>query len=258
MGWSCRVFWGEIDARLTQIGSKPAIPLGGSGSWQPSTPGGHPNLASGFGKIGALGLLDSDELNDACPRHPERFLKNRLCSYLGITLIAFSILSWQDRVLAEVFLSKEEAFELAFGQGAEVEVKSLFLTDDQARRIEQTGQTKLDGNLYSLYAGRKDGKLLGYAALESHTVRSQAETVLIVLSPSGEVRRVVIAAFHEPPEYLPVERWLLRLTGKKPEELRLGQGVDGIAGATMSCRAVTDGVRKVATIFRVAMTTGEN
>ncbi len=159
---------------------------------------------------------------------------------------------------ATVFYSKDEAFELAFGQDAKVESLSVFLTDEQAAKIERIAQVKLESKLYTLHVGKRGDQVVGYAAIESHTVRTQPETVLILLSPNGELSRVEMLAFHEPPEYQPPARWFERLYHRPVEDLRLNQGVDGIAGATLSSRASLDGIRKVMAIYRVALKEGEN
>jgi hypothetical protein len=166
------------------------------------------------------------------------------------------ILALSPAASGTVYYSKEEAFELAFGEGSEVEQIPVFLTDEQAAAIEKTAKTKLDSRLFTFYAGKRQGQALGYAALESHTVRTQPETMMIVLSPSGELVRAEILAFHEPPEYQPPARWFERLYRRPESELYLNQGIDGISGATLSSRAALDSIRKVMAIFRVAFREG--
>ena len=161
-------------------------------------------------------------------------------------------------VVAEVFYSKEEAFELAFGKDAQIESVPVFLTDEQSAAIEKLGKAKLDSQLYTFFEGRRNGELLGYAAIESHTVRTQPETLLIVLSPTGQLIKSEILAFHEPPEYKPSRAWFATLIGKPVESLRLNQGVDGISGATLSVRASLDGIRKALAVYQVAMANGAN
>lgn len=157
---------------------------------------------------------------------------------------------------AEVFYSKEEAFELAFGKEAQIEDLPVFLTDEQTAAIEKMALVKLDGQLFTFYEGRKKGQLLGYAAIESHTVRTQPETLLIVLSPRGELVKAEILAFHEPPEYKPPAAWFARLYRRPVAELRLNQGVDAISGATLSSRASLDGIRKALAVYQVAVAPG--
>ncbi len=174
----------------------------------------------------------------------------------GIVFLALLALAGVTQ--ATVFYSKDEAFELAFGKDAAVEPVSLFLTDEQAEKIEKIAQVKLDSKLYSLHVGKRGGQVLGYAAIESHNVRTQPETVMIVLSPVGELVRVEMLAFHEPPEYQPPARWFERLYKRPLQDLRLGQGVDGISGATLSSRASLDGIRKVMAVYQVAVKEGKN
>lgn len=155
--------------------------------------------------------------------------------------------------MAEVYYSKDEALELAFGTDAAIEPQSVFLNDEQAAEIERVAKAKLDSKLFTFHVGKKNGQVLGYAAIESHTVRTQPEALLVVLNPAGELTRAEILAFHEPPEYQPPARWFERLYGRSVDGLVLGQGIDGIAGATMSSRAALDSIRKVMTIYRLAL-----
>jgi hypothetical protein len=174
----------------------------------------------------------------------------------GIFFLFFLILA--HAAWATVYYSKDEAFELAFGEGAEIEAKPLFLSDEQAAEIEKIAQVKLESKLFTFHAGKRGGQLLGYAFIESHNVRTQPETALIVLSPTGALTRLEMLAFHEPPEYQPPARWFEKLYRRPLEELRLNQGVDGIAGATLSSGASLDGVRKVMAIYRVALKEEKN
>jgi hypothetical protein len=170
-----------------------------------------------------------------------------------ILFATLSLLVFWQTVPATVYYSKEEAFELAFGQGAAVESLPVFLTDEQAAAVEKAAQAKLDSKLFTFHVGKRGNQVLGYAAIESHTVRTQPETVLIVLSPQGELSRVEMLAFHEPPEYQPPAKWFEKLYRRPLEDLRLNQGVDAITGATLSSRAAVDGVRKVLAIYRLAL-----
>lgn len=154
---------------------------------------------------------------------------------------------------AKVFYSKDEAMKLAFGDEATVEVMSLFPTDEQVKQIEHLAKVKLDSNLISLYVGKKQGNVIGYAAIESHTVRTQPETLLLVLDLEGDLRNIYTLAFHEPPEYQPPERWYAQLVHRSLDQLSFDQDVQGVAGATLSTRAALNSARKVQAIFQVML-----
>ena len=152
---------------------------------------------------------------------------------------------------ATIFYSKNEAMELAFGKGTQVDQLSLFPDEIEAAQIQQDAKVKLDSGLFTFYVGKDQGKILGYAAIETSTVRTKPETLMIVLTPEGELQKVFTLAFHEPPEYQPPERWFEQLYKRPLAEMDFNKGVDGISGATLSTRSALNSIRKVMAIFQV-------
>lgn len=167
---------------------------------------------------------------------------------IALVLAAFSAAS-----LAKIYYSKQEAMELAFGRDAQVELMPLFLTEGQRQEIERMARVKLESSLYTFYVGKQRGGIVGYAAIETHTVRTKPEILLIVLNSDGTLKRIETLAFHEPPEYQPPSRWFAQLFGVSMGQLTLNGEVEGIAGATLSARAALDSVRKVLAIYQVAV-----
>lgn len=152
--------------------------------------------------------------------------------------------------VAKIFYSKDEAMVLAFGEGAQVETLSLFPDGQQLSTIQQEAKVKLDSGLFTFYIGKENGKILGYAAIETSAVRTKPETLMIVLTPEGELRNVYTLAFHEPPEYQPPERWFEQLYKRPLADMDFNKGIQGISGATLSTRAAVNSVRKVMAIYR--------
>jgi len=152
---------------------------------------------------------------------------------------------------ATIFYSKNEALELAFGKDKQVELLSLFPDESQTAKIQELAKVKLESGLFTFYVGKERDKILGYAAIETITVRTKPETLMIVLTPEGELRNVYTLAFHEPPEYMPPERWFERLYKRPLTDMDFSKGVDGISGATLSTRAGLSSVRKVMAMYQV-------
>lgn len=150
---------------------------------------------------------------------------------------------------AKIFYSKNEAMVLAFGEGAQVETLSLFPDDRQTAKIQQDAKVKLESGLFTFYVGKEKDKILGYAAIETITVRTKPETLMIVLTPEGGLRNVYTLAFHEPPEYQPPERWFGQLNGKPLADMDFNKGIQGVSGATLSTRAAVNSVRKVLAVY---------
>jgi len=166
------------------------------------------------------------------------------------TLLFLLLFSLSSLSYAQIFYSKSEALELAFGK-VQLENLSLFPEEADMVKIQQLAKTKLESGLFTFYVGKDGGKILGYAAIESENVRTKPETVMIVLTPEGELRNVYLLAFHEPPEYMPPERWFESLLKHPLTDLDFSKGVDGISGATLSTHSALNSVRKVMAVYQV-------
>ena len=153
----------------------------------------------------------------------------------------------------KIFYSKNEAMQLAFGKDAEVEMLSLFLTDEQINEIQHLAHGKMESALFTFYVGRRNGQILGYAAIESHTVRTKPETLLILLSRGGELEKIEVLAFHEPPEYQPTASWFTQFYRRTLDQMDFNSGVQGISGATLSAQSALTSVRKVKAIFQLVV-----
>jgi hypothetical protein len=177
---------------------------------------------------------------------------------VGVPL-ALLAATWPAR--AAVFLAKDEALELAFPGAERVEERTFILSDAQKDDVERRARAKLETQLWTIYVGWKGTEVQGYAIIDTHNVRTLPETFMAVIEPNGSLRRVDVLAFHEPPEYLPTERWIGQFPGRKlDDDLKLGAGIQGITGATLSTQAMTSGVRRalalVAVLFQPAAEEG--
>ena len=153
---------------------------------------------------------------------------------------------------AKVFLAKDEAMALAFPGAERIEDRVFIITDAQKAEIEKRARAPLSSQLWTIHVGWKGDVPIGYAIIDSHIVRTLPETFMVVIEPTGALRRVEVLAFHEPPEYLPTERWIDQLEGRRLDDaLKLGAGIQGITGATLSAQAMTAGVRRALALFSV-------
>jgi len=153
----------------------------------------------------------------------------------------------------KIYYSKNEAMQLVFGKNAEVEMLSLFLTTKEKVQIEKLARLKLESSLFTFYVGKRNGQLLGYAAIENYTVRTKPEVLLILLSTKGLVTEIHTLAFHEPPEYQPPLRWYQQFFNHRLDKIGLNTEIQGITGATLSTRSAIRMIRKVMAVFKIAI-----
>ncbi len=169
--------------------------------------------------------------------------------YIGLTL--WIVLTNQSA--AQVVLSRQEALDLYFA-GMKVDRKTSFLSDEQVRDIQALARATVLSKVLTYYAGRKDGRVVGYAFFETQTVRTMPETYMVVVNPDGTVRAVELLAFFEPDDYRPPERWLEQFDNVSAKnDLWLKRGIHNIVGATLTAQSITEGVRRVLAEFEIVV-----
>lgn len=185
-------------------------------------------------------------------------MRSRRATRLAVLASGLLALAWATPAPAKVFYSQEEALELAFPGADRVERDSHVLDDAQVAAIESRARSKLPSRIVTLYSGYRGDELLGHAVIDVHTVRTHPEAFLVVIDPSGTVRSLRVLAFYEPEEYLPPERWLRQFDRRElGERLEIQGDIHGIAGSTLSARAVTGGVRRALALYEVLVREAE-
>jgi len=152
---------------------------------------------------------------------------------------------------ARVFVTVDEALELAF-PGCAFAHETVFLTESQLEEANRLAGVALRSALVHPYVATcPDGKG-GAAYFDTHTVRTQEETVMVAVALDGVVRRIELLTFSEPPEYIPRAIWYDQFLGRTlAPELQLKREIRSVSGATLTARATTEAVRRVLAIHRV-------
>jgi hypothetical protein len=149
---------------------------------------------------------------------------------------------------ARVLLTQEQALATAFPATVKVTRQKFFLTPEQVAAARRESGVDFDDRLVVRYAG-SDGRV---AYFDTHRVRTEPETVMVVVNADGSVDRVEILAFNEPTDYFPKRRWLDQLLHRKlDDELALNRGVRPISGASLTGRALVNATRKVLALHHV-------
>jgi hypothetical protein len=155
---------------------------------------------------------------------------------------------------AQGHLSKEEALRLCFPEPATIEPRTQFLTDEQVREIEQRARAMVPSKLLTYYIGVDSAGIQGYAFIETVTVRTMPQTLLVSIGPDGQTRFVELLAFHEPADYRAPRQWLDQLQNRQlDEDLWLKRGIQNIAGATITAHTTIAVIRRVLATYAVTV-----
>ncbi|HEX7190071.1 MAG TPA: FMN-binding protein [Thermoanaerobaculia bacterium] len=150
-----------------------------------------------------------------------------------------SVSLWCTALEARVLMTQQPALASAFPAGVKVTRQTFFLTPEQAKAAGSETQ------LVIRYAGSNGS----FAYFDTHRVRTEPETVMVVVNAEGKIERVDILSFDEPTDYFPKRRWLDQLLGRKlDDDLSLNRAIRPISGASLTGRAIVNASRKVLAI----------
>jgi len=170
--------------------------------------------------------------------------------FLGIWGLGFGIcLSAQ--------VTREEALTQVY-PGAEIRAEQVFLTPAQIEQVAKRAGTDPGSALVARYIATRGGRAAGRAYIDTHTVRTKRESLLVSLDAVGQVMRVDVTAFLEPSEYRAPGAWLGQFRGRVlDEDLAVNRAIRPIAGATLTARAASNAVRRVLAIDELLQPAGE-
>lgn len=172
-----------------------------------------------------------------------------VCLGLGLWVAGFGM-----SVQAQI--SREEALAAVY-PGASIRAEQVFLTPAQQKAAITTGDSDVTTALVARYIATKDGTVIGRAYVDTHTVRTKKESLLISLDGNGQLLRIDVIAFFEPGEYRASDAWLRQYQGRSlSDDLAVNRAIRPIAGATLTARATNEAVRRVLAIDAVLQSGG--
>lgn len=172
---------------------------------------------------------------------------------LGLAALAAALVLHGRSARAEVVMTEKAALERAF-PGLVPERRTLYLTKDQVAAVEKAARSKLPSAVITVFEARRGEEPAGRAYLDTHIVRTMPETVMTVVEPDGRLRSALVLQFSEPPDYLPRERWLGTLQGKRlDDDLWPARGVRRVIGSTLTVQALIEAVRRCLAVDAIVL-----
>jgi Na+-translocating ferredoxin:NAD+ oxidoreductase RnfG subunit len=155
---------------------------------------------------------------------------------------------------ATQYIAVEQAQKLMFGPGAQFVRRDLKLEKDTARDIEKASGVKVRLPDVPLWEVTENGKPAGYFIVDEVVGKHEFITYAVALEADGKVRQIEILDYRETYGYqIRNPQWRAQFVGKTlADPVKLETDIQNISGATLSCRHVTEGVKRIlATYERV-------
>jgi Na+-translocating ferredoxin:NAD+ oxidoreductase RnfG subunit len=153
------------------------------------------------------------------------------------------------------YMSLEQAQSLIFAQAQEFVPAPLTLTADQIERIEKRSGVRVRTPQQKVWQARAAGKLMGWLLLDQVIGKHELITYAVGINPDGTMRQFQIIEYKEAYGYQVRElKWRDQFVGKTAvDPLEVGTDIVNISGATMSCRHVSEGIRRALVLYEVAL-----
>lgn len=151
---------------------------------------------------------------------------------------------------ATVYLTLEQA-QQALLPGATLTPHPIKLTPEQTKAIEQKSGVNVRNQEQKVWRAG-DGS---FFILDEVIGKHEYITYAVALNADGSVRGIEIMEYRESYGYEVREAdWRKQFVGKNSaSSLTLGKDIENVGGATLSCRHITDGVKRLLAFYDVAL-----
>lgn len=140
--------------------------------------------------------------------------------------------------------------QAALFPGAHLAPQTLKFTAEQRDRIKAGAGVRQRTDEQAVWRAERDGKLQGWFIVDEVVGKHEFITYATAISPDGHVLGLEILSYRETHGGQVREPgWRARFVGKTAADpFKLDQDIPNISGATLSCRNLTDGVKRLLVI----------
>ncbi len=170
------------------------------------------------------------------------------------SIVPIAIVGTVSPAHATTYLTVEQAQKLMFPTVARFLDRSLYLTQTQRTAIAKASGVPSPKSL-RVWDVRVGPTRTGWLFVDRVLGKHELITYAVALDADGAVHGIEILDYRETyGDEIRDARWRQQFVGKRfGAELRLDKDIKNISGATLSCRHVTDGIKRILTVFNVLL-----
>ena len=153
------------------------------------------------------------------------------------------------------YLSVEQAQQVLFAEGQTLTPVPIHLSSAQLSAIRDLAGVRQRNADPKVWKAEKDGQTVGWFLIDEVIGKHEFITYATAVSTDGKVLGVEIMSYRET-HGGEIRRadWRALFKGKTlADQFRLNRDIPNISGATLSCRNVTDGVKRLLALQKVAL-----
>ena len=153
------------------------------------------------------------------------------------------------------YMTTEAAQKVLFPDASAFVPHPVRLTDAQKGVVEKAAKVRMHFPEQPVWQVMADGKPAGWFVLDEVYGKHEFITYAVALDASGAVRGVEILDYRETHGgEIRNAKWRAQFNGvRHGAALKLDEDIQNISGATLSCKHIAEGVRRVLAIHAVAL-----
>ena len=164
---------------------------------------------------------------------------------------------WNTRVFAAVYMDLEQAKKAVLPQAVRCEPVPLALDAGALAALAQASGTRVPAGYQPLaFAGHDAaGALVGHVLADRVVGKFELIDYAAGFLPDGSVTQVEVMAYRESHgAEIRNLAWRKQFAGRKgPAQLRFGDDIRNISGATLSCQHVTEGMQRLGALVQLQL-----
>lgn len=168
-------------------------------------------------------------------------------------LVALPVAVIAAPAVAKDYLTIAEAQRVLFPQAELFAPQQVVLNDAQLAKIKALAGVRQRDKKPKIWRAMKDGATQGWFFVDDVVGKHEFITYAAALSPDGHVLGIEILSYRETHgSEIRDPKWRAKFKGKTlADRFKLDVDVPNISGATLSCRNVTDGVKRLLALQKV-------
>lgn len=159
---------------------------------------------------------------------------------------------------AAEYLTVSQAQQALFPEADRFPEAAVELSKEQRKAIEKKSGVRQRWEKQAVWRAEKGGELLGWFIVDEVVGKHEFITYAAGLTPDGKVQGIEILVYRETYGYQIRNRdWRRKFAGKTLDDaFKLDEDIPNISGATLSCRNVTNGVKRLLALQQVVLRHG--
>jgi Na+-translocating ferredoxin:NAD+ oxidoreductase RnfG subunit len=169
---------------------------------------------------------------------------------LPLAIAGLAMISVPMIAEAKIYLSIEQAQKILMPH-KQLSKMPMIITDDLQEKMRSASSIRHPFQGDQIWK-TSDG---GWFIVDEVVGKHEMITYAVGLSPSGTITGIEILEYVESYGYEVAEaQWRKQFVGKNANDpIKLNQDIQNIGGATLSCKHITDGVKRVAVLYELAL-----